>query len=161
MRTWFLTYFMGLALLFGCASPPEESAVDLAAEQASLMGADQAWSQTLPDVDAFVTAMATNARFLPPGAPLAVGHEAIHGVVSHLAGLPGFALNWKATEADVAGNADLGITIGTYELKMDDPDGNPTTTVGKYVTVWGKQVDGGWKVSVDCFNADGPTASAE
>ena len=60
--------------------------------------------------------------------------------------MPGFALNWKATGAEVAENADLGYTIGTYELKMDDADGNPTTTVGKYVTVWEKQADGGWKV---------------
>ncbi len=146
MRTRFLTYFIGFALLFGCASPPEEPAVDLAAERASLMAADPAWFQTLPDVDVFVAAMASDGRFLPPGAPLAVGHEAIHGVVSHLTGLPGFALNWKATGAEVAENADLGYTIGTYELKMDDADGNPTTTVGKYVTVWEKQADGGWKV---------------
>ena len=161
MRTRLLTYFMGFALLFGCASPPEEPAVDLAAERTSLMAADQAWSETLPDIDAFVAAMAPDARFLPGGAPLAVGHEAVHGVMSHLTGLPGFELNWKATESEVAENADLGYTIGTYELKMDDPDGNATATAGKYVTVWKKQADGGWKVSVDCFNADGPPSSAE
>ncbi len=109
MHTRFLTYFIGFALLFGCASPPEEPAVDLAAERASLMAADQAWSQTPPDVDAFVAAMAPDARFLPAGAPLAVGHEAVHGVWTHLTGLPGFALNWKATGAEVAENADLGI----------------------------------------------------
>ena len=161
MRARFLTYFIGFALLFGCASPPEESAVDLAAERASLMAADQAWSQTVLDVDAFVAAMEPDVRFLPSGAPLAVGHEAVHGVWTHLTGSPGFALSWKATEAEVAENADLGYTTGTYELKMDDADGNPTTTVGKYVTVWEKQADGGWKVSVDCFNADGPPSSAE
>ena len=76
-------------------------------------------------------------------------------------GLPGFSITWEATSVHVSESADLGYTIGTFERMLDDPDGNPVTTVGKYVTVWQKQADGQWKIAVDTFNTDTPPPTAE
>jgi ketosteroid isomerase-like protein len=39
---------------------------------------------------------------------------------------------------------------------MNDPKGKPVNDKGKYVTVYGKQPDGKWKVVVDIFNSDLP-----
>jgi ketosteroid isomerase-like protein len=48
------------------------------------------------------------------------------------------------------------VESATFELSFQDAEGNPVTTVGKYVTVWKKQADGQWKVVADIFNRDAP-----
>jgi ketosteroid isomerase-like protein len=74
--------------------------------------------------------------------------------------MPGFELEWRATDAEVAASGDIGYTIGTFEL-ITEQDGTAMLTEGKYVTVWRKQADGSWKVRVDCFNANGPPTVAD
>jgi len=58
------------------------------------------------------------------------------------------------------GSGDIGYTIGTFELTVEQ-DGTAMLTEGKYVTVWHKQVDGAWKVRVDSFNTNGPPTAIE
>lgn len=149
---------------FGCAPPAEETtaetpAVDLEAERDALMAADKGWSESISDADEFLSYFADGAHFMPFGAPLAQG-DAIRTTWEQLVSMPGFALEWEATGADVAESGELGYTIGTFELTTEQ-DGASMVTVGKYVTVWSKQADGSWKVQVDCFNADGPPTAAE
>ena len=74
--------------------------------------------------------------------------------------MPGFAIQWVATNAGVAESGDLGYTIGTFELTSEQ-DGVSMVTVGKFVTVWRKQADGSWKVEVDTFNTNGPPTATE
>jgi ketosteroid isomerase-like protein len=153
-------YWLCLCLLvaLGCAGAPEEPAVDLQAERHALMKADQALFESHKDIVAFLTLWAENAIIMPDDAPLARG-DAIHSTWEHLLSLPGFGLEWQANSAEVAEAADMGYTIGTYELTVEI-DGASVVTVGKYVTLWKKQADGSWKVVVDCFNADGPPSAA-
>jgi len=147
-----------LLVTLGCAVPPKEPAVDLQAERAALMQADQAWFDSHENVDKFLTFLADDAVFMPADAPLARG-DAIGATWEHLLALPGFHLVWQATSAQVAEAGDLGYTLGTYELTVEQ-EGVPAVTVGKYVTLWKKQPDGSWKVAVDCFNADAPPPGA-
>ena len=53
----------------------------------------------------------------------------------------------------VAHPGDLACAVGTFELTMDDAQGNPVMTPGKYVVVW-KQTDGKWKAAAEIFNTD-------
>ena len=76
-----------------------------------------------------------------------------------LFGMPGFSIMWEASSAHVSEGGDLGYTLGTYEMTLDDPDGNPATVVGKYLTVWRQQADGQWKVTADIFNEDAPPSA--
>ena len=46
-----------------------------------------------------------------------------------------------------AGNT--GYTWGHYEGHSKDANGNAVVTSGRYITVWGKQPDGTWKVEMD------------
>jgi ketosteroid isomerase-like protein len=138
----------------GCA--PQ---VDVEAERAALLTADEAWSQSAADLDGFMSFVADDASMLPFDVPIATGEEAIRAVFSALSSAPGFALSWSATGAVVSRAGDLGYTIGTFELTVNDAEGNPVTTVGKYVTVWRKQADGQWKVVADIFNRDAPAPS--
>ena len=146
--------------MVGCASPPPAPPpVDLDAARQELMDADRAWSETGTDVDEFITYFADDPVFLPFEAPRIDGVEAIHEFVTGLTQMPGFSLSWEATSAHVSEDATLGYSLGTFEMTLDDAEGNPTSIEGKYLTVWQKQADGQWKVTADTFNEDAPPSA--
>jgi ketosteroid isomerase-like protein len=147
-----------LLVALGCAGSTEEPSVDLEAERQALMDADQAWFESYENVDEFMTFVAAEATFMPAGSP-ADGAESFRTWWEQVHSIPGFNLVWQTTSAEVAEAGDIGYTLGTYELNMEQ-DGTAMVTVGKYVTIWKKQADGSWKVVVDCFNADGPPTEA-
>ncbi len=105
-------------------------------------------------VDAFLSFCLDDARLLPPAAPMASGKDEIRAVMAALQELPGYSLEWSPMTAEVGGAGDLGYTIGTYRMEYREPGGDPLVIDGKYLTVWKRQPDGGWKVAVDMFNAN-------
>ncbi len=152
---------VALVGMVGCASPPPAPPpVDLDAARQELMDADRAWVETRNDAAAFAATFTDDAVFLPPNAPRVNGPADIQEVVTMLLGLPGFSIMWEASSAHVSEGGDLGYTLGTYEMTLDDPDSNPTSVLGKYLTVWRKQADGQWKVTADTFNEDAPPPAA-
>ena len=144
----------------GCKSQEQTPQVDLAAERAALMDTDRAWSESVTDTEKLAF-WAEGAFFLPADAPIAQGKEAIRAITTKLFSGPGVSLTWKPTTAQVSESADLGYTIGTYQLTINDAKGNPVTTVGKYLTAWKRQADAQWKVVADCFNSDGPPPGSQ
>jgi ketosteroid isomerase-like protein len=46
-------------------------------------------------------------------------------------------------------------------MEFQDPEGNPVVIDGKFMTIGKKQADGGWRVAVDMFNANGPPPAGE
>lgn len=160
MRVVTFVVFIALLSFTGCAPQEELAVVDLEAERVALREADAAWSQSVNDVERFLSFFAEGAYFLPADMPLAMGEDEIRAAATTLLSTPGLDLTWKATKAGVAKSADLGYTLGAYMLTQTDAEGNQTSTVGKYVTVWRKQTDGQWKVAADCFNPDGVTPPA-
>lgn len=138
--------------VIGCTpSTPE-------ALRASLLNADAAWAQSAADKDAaaFVSFVADDGSLLPANSPILTEKNAMKEWASNLMTSPGYALHWEATTGVVSRTGDLGYTVGTYELTLNDADGNPMTDTGKYATVWEKEPDGKWKVAVDVFNSDLP-----
>ena len=55
-------------LVVGCASESGEP-IDLDAERLAILEADRAWSESPPEVEAFVSGFADGGRLLPPEAP--------------------------------------------------------------------------------------------
>lgn len=153
--------WIALLALASCATPPPAPQIDLANERTALMDTDQAWSATAPDPEKFLAFFEEGATWLPANMPIAQGQEAIRAAATQIMSTPGFSVSWKAIKADVSGAADLGYTIGTYELTLNDAAGKPATGVGKYLAVWRKQADGKWKVVADSFNPDAPAAPGQ
>ena len=153
-RKYFLMASL-LVLSVGCERLTPGT-VDVGAEKTAILAADQAWSDTVGDLDAFVSFFAEDARFLPPDGPQANGRDEIRQSFSMLAALPGFSLTWSANFSDVSSSGDLGYSVGTFEMTIDGPDGNPATRTGTYTTVWKKQNDGQWKVVSDVPSFDSP-----
>lgn len=156
---------VSLFLAFGCSPASESPAqgADLDADRAALIEADQAmfeaYSTSDSPLDALMAHFLDNVNVLPPDAPMARGKEESRAVFAALEAMPGYSLTWSPSKGDAGG--DLGYTIGTYRIEVEDPEGNPLAIDGKYMTVWKKQPDGTWKVGVDMFNANGAVAAVE
>ena len=155
MATRTLPLLMGVLAV---ACTPAGPQVDVEAERSAVLAADRAWSQTPPDLDAFVSNFTAEAAFLAGNAPAAEGMAAIRSATQEMFGAPGFALSWSPSRADVSACGDLAYTVGSYQITSDDAAGNARTLPGKYLTVWKKQADGSWKVTVDAPSEDAPPA---
>ncbi len=64
-------------------------------------------------------------------------------------------LIWKPLKVEAAKSGDLGYSIGEYEQRTVDPQGNRNSQYGHYVTIW-RKVDGAWKAAVDIGTTPGP-----
>jgi uncharacterized protein (TIGR02246 family) len=149
------TITLAMVLIVLCAATVAQTSKTSKAEQA-IRDADKAWSQAAQskDLDKTVSFYADDASVLPFNAPIATGKDQIKQVWSSLMAKPGFSLTFAPTKVDIAKSGDLAYEVGTFELKMNDPQGNPTTTPGKYVVTWKRQRKGDWKAELDIFNTD-------
>jgi len=145
----------GLLVVVLCAATVGQTGKMSEAEQA-IREADKAWSQAAQnkDLDKTVSFYADDASALPFNAPIATGKDQIKQLWSNLMAKPGFSLTFAPTKIDVAKSGELAYEVGTFELKMNDPQGNPTAIPGKYVVAWKRQSNGDWKVELDIFNTD-------
>ena len=144
---------LSLAVFCACGLSAQQSAH--AKDEAALRSADAAWTQAAEakDLDKLVSFYAEDASVLPFNAPIARSKDEIRRLWSNLISSPGFHLHFAPTKIDLSRNADMAYEIGAFELKMNDAQGNATTTPGKYVVVWKKQGKQ-WKAAADIFNTD-------
>jgi ketosteroid isomerase-like protein len=119
----------------------------------SLLAADEAWSRTLRDREAFAESIAPDVHFLAPDVPRTQGRDAFLAAGDSLVDMN---LTWSPDVADVSSAGDLGYTIGTFKITVDGPDGRPLERVGKYKTIWRRGDDDRWRVVADTFNFDAP-----
>jgi ketosteroid isomerase-like protein len=159
-----LSILIGLAAcLAACEQQqPQVPPQTPAAEEAALRDVDLQWSKAAgaKSVNEFIAFFADDAAVFAPNMPAMTSKEAVQRWMSGLMANPGYALSWQPTKAGVSSGGDLGYTMGTYELTLNGPKGKPVTDHGKYLTLWKKQADGGWKVLADTFNSDLPAEGA-
>ena len=127
-----------------------------ASDEAAIRKLDVEWSAAAQskNVDKTVSFYAEDGSVLPANAPKATGKEQIRAVWAHLLTELKADVSFAPTKIEVSKSGDLAYDIGTYELKVKDPQGQAVTEIGKYVVVWKKQPDKQWKVMADIFNAD-------
>ncbi len=128
---------------------------DTSSNETAIRALDAAWSQAAgaKDLDKTVSFYADDASMLPANAPIASGKDAIHTAWSQLMALPGFSLSFAPSKIVIAKAGDMAYEIGTYHLTLNDAQGKPAASVGKYVVNWQKR-GGQWKVVADIFNDD-------
>jgi ketosteroid isomerase-like protein/quercetin dioxygenase-like cupin family protein len=131
--------------------------VNVEQEKTALLAVDADWEKSVADLDKFMSFVAPDATMMMAGAPPVKGDKAIRETFGGLTKIPGFALTWKATQADVAASGDLGYTSGDYSLTANNAAGKPATEKGTFITTW-KKINGAWKVVVDAPTASSPPA---
>jgi ketosteroid isomerase-like protein len=154
-RRWLVC--AGLSALCACQQAPVDQS---AAAADAIRAADIAWETVFSggDTNAAVAAIDPTGSMLPPNGPIATGHDAIRQLIAGFYGMPGMSLHWQVNSVEAAASGDLGYSMGTYQLSVNDAKGQPVSDHGKYVTTWRKQTDGSWKVVADIWNSDLPPA---
>jgi ketosteroid isomerase-like protein len=122
----------------------------------SLLAAEAAWLKAYQSKDAAAAAAfyAEDGAMLAPHRPLLTGQSALTKFIAQSFRLEGYNIVWHAKKAAVARSGELGYTSGSYEMTFRRPRGKLFFDKGKYLMVWKKQPDGGWKVLFDMSNSD-------
>ncbi len=130
--------------------------VDPDSDAKELIKLDEEWSRAAATRDAVKVASyyAEDAIAYPPNEPVAKGRAAAQKVWAAYLVDASFSISWKTLHAEVAKSGELGYTAGTYEDSFKGPDGKKVEEKGKYVCIWKKQGDGGWKAIQDIWNSD-------
>lgn len=139
----------------GCGQqPPPDTR---AADESAIRNLDAQWAKTAAanDLDGTVSYYSDDATVLPPNAPLAQDKQAIRAVWAGMLGL-GDSVSWHPTKVEVSRSGDLAYVMGAYQMTSTDAAGKPAADRGKFVEIWKKQADGGWKTVADIFNSDLP-----
>lgn len=97
---------------------------------------------------AFDFYLAEDALFLVDGGTQITGRKAI----ADYFGRGETVLDWKPVKAEVAESGELGYTWGNSVLRYKDKDGKKQTAYFKYVSIWRKQKNGEWKLTLDIGN---------
>ncbi len=149
MKAFFL--FMASLVVFSAAGC-QKSAVE--SGRLSLLSMDKKWSAAIAkgDIEQIVSFWADDAMAYVPGAPAAIGKDAIRAMVKRNRKTPGFALTTNPVDAVVSSSGDLGYTFGTFTLSIQNPEGKSESRNGNYVCIWKKQTDGAWNCVVDISN---------
>ena len=124
-------------------------------DEALIRRIDALWSNAAQDkdLDGAVHPYADDASMLPFGAPIAMGTDAIRKTWAGLMAKPGYSLTFAPTKIEVASAGDMAWEIGTFELRLNDAQGQPMEIPGKYVVTW-RKFGPTWKVEADIFNTD-------
>jgi uncharacterized protein (TIGR02246 family) len=94
-----------------------------------------------------------DAVLLNPGAPAARGRTAIEAQMKNM--FDGATIESGGFKADdVIVEGDVAIETGSYDWTLKLKDGKVVPDKGKFVTVWRRQADGGWKIIRDINNTD-------
>ncbi len=150
-------------LTLSCAPPQQPASDTHATDEAAIRAAEMTWSKVAAakQVDATVAYYADDATVLAPNAPMASNKQSIRKTWTDMFATPGYSMSRQVKKVEIARYGDIGYSVGTYQMGMHDPKGNPMTDRGKYATVWRKQPDGTWKAIVDIFNTDLPAPPAQ
>ncbi len=144
-----------MAGLLGCGrEAPDMQAGDEQFIRAAEIEAVRAFNAG--DIDGYMAAYPDDSVWFPPNAPVVNGAEAIRTLATQLAANPGFAFDVQVSTVEVSRAGDLAYLIGSYQLTLSDPEGNPATDHGKFVEVWKKHPDNVWKHVLAIWNSNEP-----
>jgi ketosteroid isomerase-like protein len=161
-RVWGVVLLLGLGVFFSACQKPVVTG--LAAEDEAAIRAvyEKAMAITADTEEGFMaylnTYYAADATIMPPNHPAATGYEAI---ISAFKEMPP-SEDFRSKILKIDGRDGLAYVHGTYSLNRRLPGAEtPVHDTGKYIEIWKKQADGGWKVYIDIFNSDVPLPAPE
>ena len=157
---WKMLTCVVLAATSLCACTQPQSTIDVAAEEAALRAAAEAYHQAGEtfDADGFAGSYASNGVIMPPNAATLSGPDGARTIVSSFSELPGASIRFSDMTVGVAASGDMGYTLADAVLVVDGPDGSPIEEKARDFHLWVKE-DGAWKISIDIWNSGEPASS--
>lgn len=102
-------------------------------------------------IEGYKKYMAEDGLILPPGEQPTVGREKYYAKMK-AEGILG-KLEGYLQGAEVSASADMGWTWGRWIFTVQDSDGNPVVSYGKYLCTWAK-INGQWKMTSNIWNSN-------
>ncbi|HEX7022801.1 MAG TPA: DUF4440 domain-containing protein [Trueperaceae bacterium] len=148
--------------LAGCSvAPPDrvgEAAV--ATDSAGVESATAAFHQALRvnDLETFMSYVAEDVIFMPPGEPPVRGREAVRSWMT------GFLAQFRTSSLTLADREVLvgggwAVELGTFEWALQPAaGGSPVVDRGNYMQVWKEQGDKTWRFAREVYNSSVPPA---
>jgi uncharacterized protein (TIGR02246 family) len=145
-----------VALMAGCSQTPTPPADTRKADEAAITAAGVALGQAAEakDLDKCMAFYVDDPVLFVPGAPAAVGKDAVRQAFAGFLGAQALKLETSGLIIDVAQSGDLAFERGSYTNTITDAKGKTTTATGKLALVWKKQTDGSWKIAADTNASD-------
>ena len=124
-------------------------------DEAEVMETDRAFARATAarGVEGWVSYFAEDG-IMVSGLAVVIGQDSIRALMTPAFADSTYSLRWEPTRAEVAGSGDLWYTLGTFESRRTDADGNVVIRTGSYLTVWRREQSGEWKVALDIGSPD-------
>lgn len=118
-----------------------------------LLDADAAFDRDTAarGLEGWMSWFAEDAQLNTAGGPLK-GKAALRSHYAKMFARPEFSIRWKPFFAEASTDGTLGYTLGTAEISWKNENGEVETRPGRYITVWRREKDGGWKAVTDMGN---------
>jgi uncharacterized protein (TIGR02246 family) len=153
-----LTPVVALILaLTACQQPAPQAPDTRAADETAIQTAEAEMAQAFAALDPAKTASfyTDDVVGMSPDVPVLQGKENMQKYFETMMKEKP-ELSWTPVKVEVARSGDLAYSWGKGKVSMKDKKGKVTETTVKYVSVWKKQADGGWKIAVDTMIPDPP-----
>ncbi len=136
-----------VAVAAACGPRP----TDPIAGRASLMAADRAFDSATAAtrLEGWVSFFGDSGRQVDGHGNFVVGHDAIRQHMARFLGDTTLQLRWEPDHAGLSDDGTLGYTMGRSETRKRLGDSTVVVDRSRYLTVWRRQADGGWKVNAD------------
>lgn len=122
----------------------------------AIEAANAQWAAAFNRGDAVaVAALYTDgATVMPPDSEMVRGRQDIREFWQ--GAIQGGLKDAVLTTVEVQASGSMAYEIGKFSLTAHPKDQAPKMISGKYVVVWKRQADGGWKLHVDIWNSSMP-----
>ena len=148
----------------GCNGAPPASVAEAVAvtDSAGVEGATAAFHQALRtnDLETFMSYVAEDVIFMPPGEPPVRGREAVRSWMT------GFLAQFRTSSLTLADREVLvgggwAVELGTFEWALQPAAGGPAVVDrGNYMQVWKEHGDKTWRVAREVYNSSVAPAPA-
>ena len=120
-----------------------------------VLDADRAFNKATQEqrLEGWMSFMADNVVLFNLDPPV-VGKDAVRKFYEPNFANPDFGLTWEPKTGEIQPSGRVGYTSGRYTLRMKTPKGETVERHGSYLTVWGRQKDGSWRVIADGGSPD-------
>jgi ketosteroid isomerase-like protein len=124
-----------------------------------VIDADRAFNQATQHerLDGWMSAMADNVVLFGVTPPV-LGKDAVRKFYESQFSNPDFSLTWEPVNGEIQPSGQVGYTSGRWTMRLKNAKGVAIERHGSYLTVWGKQKDGTWKVIADGGSPDPSTS---
>ncbi|MBN9657189.1 MAG: DUF4440 domain-containing protein [Acidobacteria bacterium] len=150
-------------LLAGCAKTPPPQVDHHAEAVYGIRAAEETAIRAFGKRDAGLSASmySLDATLMMTNMPAVKGAD-IKPLLKEMMADPNFSMSFNTAKVEATASGDLGYTTGAYTMTMTDPKSKKVLREkGKYLTVYGKQMDGTWKIVDDINNPDAPAVPVD